>query len=100
MYATIFFSVKSQSVAIKTQSFNSFFFVISDELIHDGNVMEYLLTRIEGVDENGKQIRYYECGLCKVGLFEECRISPGPSKLDEVVDPCSGPRGPLPETKS
>jgi len=36
-----------------------------DELIHDGNVMEYLLTRTEGVDENGKQIRFYECGFCK-----------------------------------
>ena len=25
------------------------------------------------------------------------KITPGPSKLEKVVDPCSGPRGPLPE---
>ena len=26
-----------------------------------------------------------------------CLVTPGPSKLEKVVDPGSGPRGPLPE---
>ena len=32
-------------------------------------------------------------------MYQSWDITPGPSKLEEAVDPCSGPQGPLPEIR-
>ena len=32
-----------------------------------------------------------------INIHSNLYVTPGPSKLDGIVDPCSGPRGPLPE---